>query len=82
MARMIPVNVLYEQLYLKFGYDDGLRQIVKEFLDELPKEEAIPMNYIFRFMENRDPVYKSNLMTMIDSYRKEEDESESVSADS
>ena len=82
MARMIPVNVLYEQLYLKFGYDDGLRQIIKELLVELPKDEAIPMNYIFRFIENRDPIYKANLITMIESYRKEEDESESVSADS
>lgn len=75
---MIPVEIMYEQLYLKFGYDDHMYYQFKEFIDNLPKAEAIPVNYILDFMKERDPVYKNNISTMLKCYNKEVDDRDKI----
>lgn len=78
MARMIPVNILYEQMYLKFGYDDNRYYELKDFVDNLPKSEAIPVNYILDFIKDRDPVYRNNIKTMLACYNREVDDRDRV----
>lgn len=74
MARMIPVDILYEQMYLKFGYDDNRYYELKDFVDNLPKAEAIPVNYILDYLKEHDAVCQNNLATMIKNYNKTVDE--------
>lgn len=68
---MISTNLIYEQAYIKFGYDDFMWLQVKDFLDNLPKSDAIPVNFIKDFAEHRDPVYQNNIETMIKVYNRE-----------
>lgn len=71
MARMISEKIMKEQAYIKFGYDEFMDMQISDFIMNLPKSDAIPVSFILDFMEGRDPVYKSNLISMIRAYNRE-----------
>lgn len=78
MARMISEQLMKEQAYVKFGYDEFMYMQITDFIMNLPKSDAIPVNFILDFMKDRDPVYKSNLISMLNTYNQEVEERDRI----
>ena len=78
MAWVISVDKLYEQLDTQFGYDENRYYEFKDFLDKMPKTEAIPVSFIKEFLEGHDAVYRNNFRTLIENYNRSVDDANKV----
>lgn len=66
-------DILKERL--KNELDRDAYETVIDILKKIASEEVIPIEYVKKFVENRDPVYKSNIKRLLNSYK------ESLNAD-
>lgn len=53
--------------------EDSDFKSLRTMANNLPKIDAIPVTYILDFVKDRDPVYKSNFASLIESYNQEVD---------
>lgn len=76
MAKVIVKEMLERTARVNFHPE--IANYICEAAAMTEKVDAIPVYFIARFMKDRDPVYKSNLTSMIKAYNEEVGDSDRI----
>lgn len=76
MSKAINEKNIYK--VIRSHYDRDTANDICSVIHNVPKFDAIPVTFIVDFMKTRDPVYKSNLTSMIKTYNQEVDERDRI----
>ncbi len=69
MAIVFDKETVLKVLSEKLTDEEYLK--AEKALNDCPEAEVIPISYIESFVDSRDPVYQTNISTLLASYYKE-----------
>lgn len=84
MAKYLKEEMLTRVLRNKFSTNAGLKVDIEDLKDAIhntPKVDAIPVSFISDFAKTHDPVYQSNLASLIRAYNHEVDDRDRIPDD-